>query len=135
MSVESKCTFQITGWDEKTYEEIGGGVKLANANVTQTYAGGIEGASMIEYLMSYTVQGTADLVGLERVSGTVAGKSGTFVLQHAGSFSEGKARSSWSIVSGSGTEDLASLRGEGSYVAGHGEPAQVSFTYSFAPHA
>lgn len=135
MSVESTCTFQITGWDEKTYQDIGGGVKLTNGKVTQTYSGGIEGTSNIEYLMSYTVQGTANFVGLERVSGTVAGKSGTFVLQHAGSFSEGKARSSWSIVYGSGTEDLASLRGQGSYVAGHGEPAQVSFTYSFAPHA
>jgi hypothetical protein len=132
MTVEGKSTFQITGWDEKTYQEIGGGAKLTNARVTQSYSGAIEGTSSIEYLMSYTIQGTASFVGLERVSGTVAGKSGTFVLQHAGSFSEGNARSSWSVVPGSGTDDLASLRGSGSYVAGHGEPAQVSFTYSFA---
>ena len=132
MTVEGKSTFQITGWDEKTYQEIGGGAKLTNARVTQSYSGAIEGTSSIEYLMSYTIQGTASFVGLERVSGTVAGKSGTFVLQHAGSFSEGKARSSWSVVPGSGTDDLASLRGSGSYVAGRGEPAQVSFTYSFA---
>ena len=135
MSVETKCSFQITSWDEKTYQEIGGGAKLSNAKVTQSYAGAIEGTSSIEYLMSYTTQGTANFVGLERISGTVAGKAGTFVLQHVGKFSEGKARSSWSIVPGSGTEDLASLRGEGSYVAGHGEPAQVSFTYSFTPNA
>ncbi len=135
MTVESKSTFQITTWAEKTYQEIGGGAKLTNAKVTQSYSGAIEGTSSIEYLMSYTIQGTAHFVGLERVSGTVAGKSGTFVLQHAGSFSEGKARSSWSVVPGSGTEDLASLRGSGSYVAGHGEPAQVSFTYSFASNA
>jgi len=132
MIVESKATFQITGWDEKTYEEIGGGAKLTNAKVTQSYSGAVEGASSIEYLMSYTIQGIAHFVGLERVSGTVAGKPGTFVLQHAGTFSDGKARSTWSVVPGSGTGDLASLRGSGSYVAGHGEPAQVSFTYSFA---
>lgn len=135
MTVENKATFQITGWDEKTYQDIGGGAKLTNARVTQSYSGAIEGTSSIEYLMAYTIHGTATFVGLERVSGTVAGKSGTFVLQHAGSFSEGKARSSWSVVPGSGTEDLASLRGSGSYVAGHAEPAQVSFTYSFASHA
>ena len=135
MSVEAKCSFQITGWDEKTYQEIGGGAKLSNAKVTQSYSGAIEGTSSIEYLMSYTTQGTANFVGIERVSGTVAGKTGTFVLQHVGSFSEGKARSSWSVVAGSGTEGLANLRGEGSYVAGHGEPAQVSFKYSFAPNA
>ena len=135
MSEESNCTFQITGWVEKTYQEIGGGAKLTNAKVTQSYAGAIEGTSSIEYLMAYTIQGTASFVGLERVSGTVAGQTGTFVIQHVGSFAEGKARSSWSIVPGSGTEGLASLRGEGSYVAGHGEPAQVSFTYSFASNA
>lgn len=134
MAIESKCTFQITGWNEETYQEIGGGAKLTNAKVTQTYSGAIEGTSIIEYLMSYTAKGTASFVGLERVSATVAGKSGTFVLQHVGSFSEGEARSAWSIVAGSGTEGLADLCGEGSYVASHGEPAQVSFTYSFASH-
>lgn len=135
MTTETKCTFQITSWDEKTYEEIEGGAKLSNAKVTQTYSGAIEGTSSVEYLMSYTVHGTAIFVGLERVSGTVDGKAGTFVLQHNGSFSEGKAHSSWSIVPGSGTGGLASLRGQGSYVAGHGESAQVSFTYSFEPNA
>jgi len=135
MSVEAKCSFQITGWDEKTYQEIGGAAKLSNAKVTQSYSGDIEGTSSVEYLMSYTTQGTANFVGIERVSGAVAGKTGTFVIQHVGSFSEGKAHSSWSIVEGSGTEGLASLRGEGSFVASHGEPAQASFKYSFSPNA
>lgn len=133
MSVEATCSFQITSWDEKTYLDIGGGAKLSHAKVTQSYSGAIEGTSSIEYLMSYTTQGTANFVGLERITGTVAGKSGTVVLQHVGGFSEGKARSSWSVVVGSGTEDLASLQAKGSYVAGHGEPAQVSFQYAFAP--
>jgi hypothetical protein len=133
VTIDTKCTFQITGWDEKTTQEIEGSAKLSNAKVTQTYSGAIEGTSSIEYLMSYTVQGTASFVGLERVCGTVNGKTGTFVLQHAGSFSEGKARSVWSVVPGVGTGELAALRGNGSYVAGHGEPAQVSFDYAFEP--
>lgn len=135
MTTYATCTFQIVGWDEKTYEEIEGGAKLSNAKVTQSYSGAIEGSSSVEYLMSYSVHGTATFVGLERVSGMVDGKTGTFVLQHTGAFAEGKARSSWSIVAGSGTGALASLRGEGSYIAGHGEPAQVSFTYSFEPNS
>ncbi len=135
MTTDATCTFQIVGWDEKTYEEIEGGAKLSNAKVTQSYSGAIEGSSSVEYLMSYSVHGTATFVGLERVSGMVDGKTGTFVLQHTGAFAEGKARSSWSIVAGSGTGALASLRGKGSYIAGHGEPAQVSFTYSFEPNS
>jgi hypothetical protein len=131
----TQCTFQITNWDEKTYQEIEGVAKLSSAKVTQSYTGAIEGTSSVEYLMAYTVQGTANFVGLERISGTVAGKTGTFVLQHVGSFSEGKARSAWTIIAGSGTAELADLLGSGSYVAGHGEPAQVTFTYSFRPTA
>jgi len=133
MTTESTCTFQITGWDEKPYEDIGDGAKLTRAKVTQSYSGAIEGTSSVEYLMSYTVDGTASFVGLERISGSVEGKAGTLVLQHTGSFSEGKARSSWSVVPGSGTGDLASLRGKGRYVAGHGTPAEVAFVFSSEP--
>jgi len=133
MTTKTNSTFQITSWDEKPIQEIEGAAKLTAAKVTQSYAGAIEGISSVEYLMSYTIQGTASFVGLERISGVVAGKTGTFVIIHSGTFAEGKARSAWSIVAGSGTGDLASLRGKGSYVAGHGEPAQVLFEYSFEP--
>jgi hypothetical protein len=133
MSNEGHCTFQVTGWDEKTYQEIEGAAKLSHAKVTQSYSGAIEGTGSVDYLMSYTVGGTATFVGLERVSGRIDGRDGTFVIHHNGSYSEGKARSSWSVVAGSGTGDLRALRGNGNYVAGHGEPAQVSFTYAFAP--
>ena len=135
MSTDGKATFQITGWDEKTDREIAGGAKLTRAKVTQSYAGDIEGTSTSEYLMSYSAQGTASFVGVEQISGTVAGKAGTFVAQHVGTFSQGKARSTWSVVEGCGTGELASLRGDGSYVAGHGEPAEVTFTCSFPPPA
>ncbi|CAH0155931.1 hypothetical protein ABH908_002155 [Pseudomonas frederiksbergensis] len=133
MKMTDSCTFQITGWDEKPSQELEGTPKLSHAKVTQSYAGAIEGTSSVEYLMSYSVDGTASFVGFERICGVVAGKSGTFVVRHSGSFSEGKARSTWSVVKGAGTGDLVNLSGNGNYVAGHGEPAQVSFEYSFEP--
>jgi hypothetical protein len=133
MKTTVSCTFQITGWDEKPSQELEDTPKLSHAKVTQSYAGAIEGTSSVEYLMSYNVDGTASFVGFERICGVVAGKSGTFVVRHSGSFSEGKARSIWSVVKGAGTGYLFNLSGNGNYVAGHGEPAQVSFEYSFEP--
>jgi hypothetical protein len=125
------CTFKITGWDEKTYQEIGGSAKLTSAKVTQSYSGGIEGTSAVEYLMAYTVDGTASFVGLERVTGSVDGKSGTFVIRHVGMYSD-KARSTWTIVEGSGTDALANLQGSGSYEAGHSDDGHpMNFEYSF----
>ncbi|WP_460147997.1 DUF3224 domain-containing protein [Pseudomonas sp. S2_A02] len=131
MKTTVSCTFQITGWDETPSQVLEDAPKLSHAKVTQSYAGAIEGTSSVEYLMSYCADGTACFVGFERICGVVAGKSGTFVVQHSGSFSEGKARSTWNVVEGAGTGELVNLSGNGSYVAGHGEPAQVSFEYSF----
>ncbi|ROM77677.1 hypothetical protein BK654_12780 [Pseudomonas brassicacearum] len=133
MKTTVSCTFQITGWDEKPSQVLEGAPKISHANITQSYSGAIEGTSSVEYLMSYSADGTACFVGLERICAVVAGKRGTFVARHSGAFSEGKARSTWSVVEGAGTEELVNLRGNGSYVAGHGEPAQVSFEYSFEP--
>jgi hypothetical protein len=131
MKASGACTFKITGWDEKTIEVIEGSAKLTSAKVTQSYSGTIEGTSAVEYLMAYTVDGTASFVGLERVTGSVEGKTGTFVIQHTGMYSD-KARSTWTIVEGSGTGALATLQGSGSYEAGHSETEHpINFEYSF----
>ena len=133
MKIQATAKFQIAGWDEKTYEEIGDGAKLTQAKVTQTYEGAIKGTSSVEYLMSYAVDGSASFVGLERITGEIDGRSGTFVIQHVGAYSDGAARSSWSVVPGAGTGDLVNLRGDGGYGAGHTEPGEVSFSYNFEP--
>jgi hypothetical protein len=44
------------------------------------------------------------------------------VLRLDGGFEGGAARTTWTVVEGSGTGDLAGLRGEGGYVAKQGEP-------------
>jgi Protein of unknown function (DUF3224) len=64
----------------------------------------------------------ASYVGYERVVGSLGGRSGSFVLRLAGGFEQGAASTDWTVVEGSGTGGLAGLRGEGGYVAKHGEP-------------
>ena len=53
---------------------------------------------------------------------TLDGRSGSFVLRLGGGFEGGAARTTWTVVEGSGTGDLAGLQGEGGYVARQGEP-------------
>ena len=55
----------------------------------------------------------ATFVGLERVVGQLAGKTGSFVLQRTGVFEGGQAKESYSVVAGSATGELSGLRGEG----------------------
>jgi hypothetical protein len=63
----------------------------------------------------------ATYAGYERVVGTLGGRSGSFVLRLAGGFEEGTARTTWTVVEGTGTGDLAGLEGEGGYVARHSQ--------------
>jgi hypothetical protein len=68
--------------------------------------------------MCYREDGTASVVGLQRIDGRVGDRAGSFVLQSTGSFDGREARGSLLVVPGSGTGELRGLRGEGEMVAG-----------------
>lgn len=135
MHNEENCTFKISSWEEAPIQVFENGAKLSNAKVAQIYKGAITGEGTVDYQMAYTVNGTAKFVGFETIQGVVSEKTGTFVVQHIGAFEEGKAKSRWSIVEGAGTGELSDLCGSGTYEAGHGEDAHVSFNYHFSSHA
>lgn len=79
--------------------------------------------------MMYRSDGSAMFVGLERIVGQVAGKAGSFVLQRTGTFENGVAKESYSVIPGSGTGELRSLRGEGASAVGHGMEHPLTLNY------
>src|SRR5262250_1793326 len=105
--------FAIQSWNETPWSEGPDRPRLTRAAVAKTYSGEIEGAGEVEYLMMYRANGSATFVGLERIVARVAGRSGTFVLQRTCVFEDGQAKESYSVVPGSGTGELAGLRGDG----------------------
>lgn len=109
-----QATFDITTWDEATVDEWEGG-KLTHASIRKRYSGDIEGDAVQEYLMSYAADGTTCFVGIERVNGGAGGITGALVLQQAGTFADGAARATLSVVGASGSLEGAS--GEGEMVA------------------
>ena len=127
--MKANARFAIKSWDEKPYSEGEGLPKLTRAAVTRTFSGDIAGDAHLEYLMMYRGDGSATFVGLERIVGQVAGKAGSFVLQHTGTFENGVAKASYFVIPGSGTGDLRSLRGEGTSAVGHGLEHPLSLTY------
>ncbi len=124
-------TFTIKSWDEQPYAELEGTPKLTHAVVVATYAGDIQGEGTSGTLMFYRDEATATFSGFERVAGTLGGRSGSFVLQGAGSYAGGSATTTWTVVPGSGTGDLTGLRGEGSYVAPSGQ-MEVAYRLDYA---
>lgn len=130
MATTAKAQFKVTNWDEKPYDE--NGPKLTRASVTQTYTGDIEGEGTVEYLMAYRDDGTASYVSQERVVGRLGSREGSFVLQGTGTFEGGTARVRYSVVPGSGTGELANLRGEGGIESVHGaEYSTATLEYTF----
>ena len=117
--------FTIKGWDEQPYAEAEGAPKLTHARVTTSYSGELEGEGSYGLLMVYD-QADATYTGYERFSGSLGGREGSFVLRLEGGFEEGAARTTWTVVEGTGTGDLAGLAGEGGYVARQGE-AEVAY--------
>jgi hypothetical protein len=74
--------------------------------------------------MSYRPDGTAHFVGVQRVRGSVGGRSGTFLLETSGEFDGDEARGAWQVIDRSGTGGLERIRGGGSFRAPHGSRAE-----------
>ena len=120
MKERANGRFAIKSWDEKPYSEGPDLPKLTRATVTKTFTGDIEGEGHVEYLMMYRSDGSATFLGLERISGRIGGRAGSFVVQRIGVFEGGQAKESYSVISGSATGDLRGLAGSGSSAVGHG---------------
>ncbi len=76
------------------------------------FHGDLEATSRGQMLTAMTeVKGSAGYVAIERVSGTLRGRAGTFVLQHTGTMTRGAPSLTITVVPDSGTEELAGLSG------------------------
>lgn len=129
MTNHAKGIARTKNWDEKPYEEGQGGSKFTRATVTQSFEGDIAGEGAVEYLMFYPNAQSANYVGLQKITGTIGGKSGSFVLQLSGSYDGSVARGEWFVLPGSGTGELKNLRGTGGFYAPHGSEEQYTLDY------
>jgi Protein of unknown function (DUF3224) len=128
MTTKAQAVATVASWEENAYDEAEGTPKTSRASIKYSYDGDITGASVAELLMVY-VGAEAEYVGLERVTATIDGRKGTFVTSAVGGFKGGVASSSWNVVPGSGTGELAGLSGNGTFEAPSGVKATVTFDY------
>ncbi len=85
---------------------------LGRMSIDKQFHGALEAVSKGEMLSAGTgIKGSAGYVAIERVSGTLQGRSGAFVLQHSGTMTRGAAQLSVSVVPDSGTGQLVGLVG------------------------
>jgi hypothetical protein len=127
---KAKGTFEVTGWDEKTYQELGGKAKLTRASIVQNYSGDLDGRGTWELLMCYRTDGTAVYRGLGTFEGKFAGHAGAFVMESEGAFDGKAALSKLSVVEGTAERGLKGLAGEGTSEAPHGSVGTYDLSLS-----
>ena len=129
MALCAKSNYAIKKWDEQTWDgqvpSAVKGAKMMRISVITSYEGELQAEGQLEYLMSSDENDKSTMVGLEKVTGTLAGQSGSFVLQHIGVF-DGDVKVKWSVVPGSGTGELRGLRAEGTL-----DENPINFEYRF----
>ena len=92
--------------------DVADGVSLGRLLLQKRFEGELEASSQVEMLTAMTpVQGSAGYVAIERVTGSLHGKTGSFVFQHTGTMSRGAQQLSISVVPDSGTGELTGLSG------------------------
>lgn len=131
VSTRANAVITVHKYEPAPYEEPAEGPVLTRIHVEESFSGDIAGDGVVEFLQAARADGSASFVGIERVTGAVAGRNGTFLLQDAGTVQDNIVSGEWFVIPGSGTGKLAGLRGTGGFRANLGEGAQVYLDYWF----
>jgi hypothetical protein len=131
MKTHANAVITVRKYEPSAYDEQAEGPALTRIHVEESFSGDISGNGLAEFLQAARADGSASFVGIERVTGAVAGREGTFLLQDAGTVQDNIVSGDWFVIPGSGTGKLAGLRGTGGFRANLGEGAQVHLDYWF----
>lgn len=107
MESEASGTFDVK------LAPIGAGESpIGSMSIDKTFHGDLEGGSVGQMLAFRSgAEGSAGYVAMERVTATLAGKRGSFTLQHSGLMDKGAQSLTVVVVPDSGTEELSGLTG------------------------
>jgi hypothetical protein len=98
------------------------GATLGRLTIDKQFRGDLAGASRGQMLSAGTpVKGSAGYVAMELVTGTLAGRAGTFVFQHSGTMDRGAATLRLTVVPDSGTGELTGLSGSMAIIIADGK--------------
>lgn len=127
----ANAMINVHKYEPMAYDEPAQGPALTRIHVEESFSGDITGDGVVEFLQAANADGAASFAGIERVSGSLGGHAGTFLLQDSGTVDGNIVNGDWFVIPGSGTGELSGLRGEGGFHANLGEGAQAHLDYWF----
>jgi Protein of unknown function (DUF3224) len=112
MTTHANGTFEVN-LNPQTLDDKTEGTTVGRMSIDKQFHGDLEATSKGEMLTAVTgVKGSAGYVAIERVSGTLHGRSGSFVFQHSGTMTRSAQQLSITVVPDSGTDQLTGLAGK-----------------------
>ena len=112
-------------------EESGAG--LGRFTIAKQFHGDLEATSAGQMVSAgVSGKGSAGYVAIERVTGTLSGRRGSFVLQHNGLMPRGVPSLTIVVVPDSGTDELEGLTGKMEIIIAGGKHS-YDFEYTIAP--
>ena len=128
VTMHAKGTFDVKV--APVTEDKTDGSTLGRYSLDKQYHGDLDGTGKGEMLTAGTsVKGSAGYVAMERVTGTLNGRKGTFVLQHTGTMSRGSQQLNVTVVPDSGTDQLTGITGKLDIIIADGKHS-YEFEYS-----
>ena len=86
--------------------------KLGRMTIDKQFHGDLQAHSLGEMMSAMgEIKGSAGYVAIERVTGTLLGKKGSFVLMHTGIMNRGQPQLTIQVVPDSGTDELTGISG------------------------
>ena len=112
MTNRASGTFEVKVNPQPSDDAVGD-PGTSRMSLDKQFQGDLEGTSKGQMLAVGTdVKGSAGYVAIERVTGALHGRSGTFALQHSGTMTRGAPQLDISVVPDSGTGELVGLAGK-----------------------
>ncbi len=113
MTTHASGKFEVKLNPQKPDNKEAESANLGRMSIDKSFHGDLEATSKGEMLSAVTdVKGSAGYVAIERVTGTLHGRNGAFVLQHSGTMTRGVPQMTVTVVPDSGTGQLVGLAGE-----------------------
>ncbi len=111
MATHASGTFEVNLNAQPPVDGVGDAT-VSRLSIDKRFSGDLDATSKGEMLAAGTeVKGSAGYVAIERVIGSLHGRTGSFVLQHRGVMTRGVPELSISVVPDSGTGQLIGLSG------------------------
>ncbi len=131
MTTRATGTFEVKLVPQVT-EGYGEDGTLGRMTIDKELHGDLEGTSKGQMLAAMTsIPNSAGYVAIERVTGSLHGRSGTFALMHTGTMNRGASGLDILVVPDSGTGALAGLKGTFNIIRANGMHS-YEFDYEIA---